>query len=61
MTLGVGFIGRPISAVVIGAYGDRVGRRPAMMLRFVLMCVGVLGMAATPSFARIGGRRRSWS
>jgi MFS family permease len=54
VTFGVGFIGRPIGAVVIGAYGDRVGRRPAMMLSFILMCVGVLGLALTPSFAQIG-------
>ena len=54
ITFGVGFVGRPIGAVVIGAYGDRAGRRPAMLLSFLLMCVGVLGLAVTPSYARIG-------
>jgi MFS family permease len=54
ITFGVGFIGRPIGAIVIGAYGDRAGRRPAMLLSFVLMCVGVLGLAVTPPTARIG-------
>ena len=54
ITFGVGFVGRPIGAVVIGAYGDRAGRRPAMLLSFMLMGVGVLGLAITPSFAQIG-------
>jgi MFS family permease len=54
ITFGVGFVGRPIGAIVIGAYGDRAGRRPAMMLSFFLMCIGVLGLAVTPSTARIG-------
>ena len=36
-TFGAGFITRPIGAFVIGAYADRVGRRAAMMLCFVLM------------------------
>jgi MFS family permease len=54
ITFGVGYISRPIGAVVIGAYGDRAGRRPAMMLSFTLMCAGVLAMALTPSYAQIG-------
>ena len=54
MTFGVGFIGRPLGAVVLGAYGDRMGRRPAMTLSFCLMCVGSLGLAVTPSYASIG-------
>jgi MFS family permease len=54
ITFGVGFAGRPIGALAIGAYGDRAGRRPAMLLSFLLMCVGVLGLAVTPSYARIG-------
>lgn len=54
ITFGVGFVGRPIGAVVLGVFGDRAGRRPAMMLSFLLMCVGVLGLAVTPSYAQIG-------
>ncbi len=54
ITLGVGFVGRPVGALVIGLYGDRVGRRPAMTLSFVLMCLGVLGLAVTPARSQIG-------
>src|SRR5215472_14643477 len=32
-----GFITRPIGGIFIGTYGDRVGRKPAMLLSFGLM------------------------
>ena len=51
---GAGFITRPIGAVVIGSFGDRIGRRPAMFFSFTLMGVAIVGMALTPSFASIG-------
>lgn len=53
-TFGVGYLTRPIGAVVIGVMGDRMGRRPAMVLSFALMGAGMVGLAATPSFAQIG-------
>lgn len=54
ITFGVGFVTRPIGALVIGRYGDRQGRKPAMMLSFGLMGLAILGLALTPSFAQIG-------
>ena len=51
---GAGFITRPIGAVVIGSFGDRIGRRPAMFFSFTLMGVAIVGMALTPSYASIG-------
>jgi MFS transporter, MHS family, citrate/tricarballylate:H+ symporter len=54
ITFGVGFTTRPIGALVIGRYGDRVGRRPAMMLSFGLMGLAILGLALTPTYAMIG-------
>jgi MFS family permease len=51
---GVGFISRPLGGIVIGAYADRAGRRPAMMLSIGLMAVGMVLLAATPSYAVIG-------
>jgi MFS family permease len=53
-TFGVGFITRPLGGVLIGAYGDRAGRKPAMMLTVLLMAVGMLILALTPSYAAIG-------
>jgi len=53
-TFGAGFITRPIGAFVIGNYADRVGRRAAMMLCFVLMGCAIVGMAVIPTYASIG-------
>jgi MFS transporter, MHS family, citrate/tricarballylate:H+ symporter len=53
-TFGAGFITRPIGGIVIGAYADRVGRRPAMMLSFSLMGAAIIAIALIPPYAKIG-------
>src|ERR1700743_446482 len=54
MTFGAGFIMRPVGAVVIGRYADRIGRKPAMIICFAMMGAGVLALALTPSYAQVG-------
>ena len=53
-TFGAGFLMRPVGALVIGRLGDRLGRKPAMLLTFVLMGVAMVGLALTPSYRAIG-------
>ncbi len=53
-TFGVGFLTRPLGGIWIGAYADRAGRKPALLLTIVLMTIGTLGLAFTPSYASIG-------
>jgi MFS family permease len=53
-TFGVGFVTRPLGGWIIGAYADRAGRKPAMMLSFALMGVAITGLALTPGYAQIG-------
>jgi MFS family permease len=53
-TFGAGFVTRPIGAIVIGSYSDRVGRRPAMILSFAMMGSAILVLAVIPSYQRIG-------
>src|SRR5208282_4504454 len=53
-TFGVGFVTRPIGSLVIGRMGDRLGRKPAMVLSFSLMGVAITGLALTPSYSTIG-------
>lgn len=53
-TFGVGFLTRPLGALVIGRFGDRAGRKPAMMLSLCLIGVAVTGLSLTPSYASIG-------
>jgi MFS family permease len=49
-----GFLFRPLGGVVIGAYADRAGRRPALLLSLALITVGTMGLALTPSYATLG-------
>ncbi len=53
-TFGVAFVMRPIGAIVLGAYGDRAGRRAALVVTIGLMATatGVTGLI--PTYARIG-------
>jgi len=53
-TFGVGFLTRPLGSVLIGTFADRAGRKPALILTVVLITVGTLGIAVTPSYATIG-------
>lgn len=53
-TFGAGYMMRPLGGIVIGSLGDRVGRKPAMLVSFGLLGVAILGLAATPAYASIG-------
>lgn len=54
MTFGVGYLMRPVGAIVLGAYIDRVGRRRGLIVTLALMAIGTLTIAVTPSYAAIG-------
>src|ERR1700760_4339383 len=53
-TFGVGFLMRPLGAIVLGSYMDKRGRRAGLILTLTLMSVGVLLIAVTPVYASIG-------
>jgi MFS family permease len=53
-TFGAGFLTRPIGALVIGGLGDRLGRRPMLLVSFALIGLSTLGFAVTPRYASIG-------
>src|SRR4051794_13823345 len=53
-TFGVGFLIRPLGAIVLGAYMDRRGRRAGLMLTFALMSIGTFSIACVPGYAVIG-------
>ncbi|HWZ64416.1 MAG TPA: MFS transporter [Steroidobacteraceae bacterium] len=53
-TFGAGFLMRPLGAAVLGRFADRGGRRPAMLVSFALMGLGMVGLALTPSYRSIG-------
>src|SRR5260370_34349691 len=53
-TFALAWLVRPIGAVVIGAYADRAGRKPALVLSAGLMMAGTLLTGLLPSYASIG-------
>jgi MFS family permease len=53
-TFGAGFLMRPLGAIILGAYIDHYGRRRGLILTLTLMAVGLLLIAVTPGYARIG-------
>jgi MFS family permease len=53
-TFGVGFVARPLGGILIGAYADRFGRKPAMTLTIWLMAAGSGMIGLLPTYAQIG-------
>src|SRR5271154_4221013 len=49
-TFGMGFLMRPLGAIVLGSYMDKHGRRAGLILTLALMSVGVLLIAVTTSY-----------
>ncbi|MFZ4286443.1 MFS transporter [Variovorax sp. HJSM1_2] len=53
-TFGVSFFMRPLGALVLGVYADKVGRKAALMFSIALMTIGTLMIAAMPTYEAIG-------
>src|SRR5262245_58790270 len=53
-TFGVGFLIRPLGALVLGSYMDRRGRRAGLMLTLGLMSLGTLSIACVPGYGLVG-------
>ncbi|MGD1015622.1 MAG: MFS transporter [Roseiarcus sp.] len=51
---GLGFFMRPIGGWAFGLLGDIVGRRASLMTSVLLMCLGSLLIAVSPTYASIG-------
>jgi len=54
MTFGAGFLMRPLGAIVLGAYIDRIGRRAGLILTLLIMASGTMLIAFVPGYATIG-------
>jgi len=53
-TFGVGFLARPLGAIVFGSYADRFGRRAALLLTCWMAAFATLALVVCPSYASIG-------
>ena len=54
MTFGAGFLMRPLGAIVLGAYVDRIGRRRGLIATLSIMATGTILIAFVPGYATIG-------
>jgi MHS family proline/betaine transporter-like MFS transporter len=54
LVFGLGFVVRPLGAVLIGNFGDRAGRKAALTLTILLMAAGTGIIACSPTYASIG-------
>ncbi|WP_410211905.1 MFS transporter [Aquirhabdus sp.] len=54
MTFGAGFLMRPLGAIILGSYVDRVGRRKGLILTLGMMALGTMLIAFVPGYASIG-------
>lgn len=53
-TFWLGALMRPVGAIVLGAYLDKVGRRQGLIVTLSIMAMGTLAIAFAPSYATIG-------
>ena len=56
-TFGVFWLGalmRPVGAIVLGAYIDRIGRRQGLIVTLAIMAMGTVVIAICPTYATIG-------
>jgi MHS family metabolite:H+ symporter-like MFS transporter len=53
-TFAVGFVTRPLGGVIFGHFGDRIGRKSALILTLVIMGISTAGVAFVPTYAQIG-------
>ncbi|WZU30961.1 Fosfomycin resistance protein AbaF [Rhodococcus ruber] len=56
-TLAVGYVSRPLGAIVFGHLGDRIGRKPVLVTTLVIMGVASTLIGLLPTYDHIG----SWA
>lgn len=53
-TFAVGFVTRPIGGIIFGHFGDRIGRKPLMLLSLMMIGLSTVGVGLLPTYAQIG-------
>jgi MHS family citrate/tricarballylate:H+ symporter-like MFS transporter len=53
-TFWLGALMRPVGAIVLGAYIDRIGRRKGLIVTLSIMAMGTVFIAVAPTYASIG-------
>src|ERR1700757_2951431 len=50
----VGFVARPVGALIFGHYGDRIGRKAALVATLLLMGIATILVGFVPNYSQIG-------
>lgn len=50
----VGFVTRPVGGVLFGHFGDRIGRKPLLVLTLLIMGIATFLIGLIPTYAQIG-------
>jgi MFS transporter, MHS family, shikimate and dehydroshikimate transport protein len=53
-TYSVAFVARPIGGIVIGHYGDRIGRKSMLVLTLMIMGVATFLIGVVPTYSQVG-------
>jgi metabolite-proton symporter len=53
-TFGVGFIARPLGAILFGHFGDRIGRKRTLIVSLLVMGLSTVAIGLVPAFSSIG-------
>jgi len=53
-TFTIGFIARPIGGIIAGHYGDKIGRKPMLVLTLTVMGVATMLIGFLPTYAQVG-------
>lgn len=53
-TYAVGYVSRPVGAVVLGAYGDRKGRKSVLVFAMLLMGFATFAVGLLPTYGQVG-------
>ncbi len=53
-TFAVGFIARPLGGVIFGHFGDKFGRKNAVITTLAIMGIGTVGVGLLPTYSQIG-------
>ena len=53
-TYAIGYVARPVGAIVLGAFGDRHGRKNVLVFAMLLMGFSTFAVGLLPTYAKVG-------
>ena len=54
LSFGIGYIARPVGAVILGHFGDRIGRKAALIATLLITGIATFAVGLVPTYESIG-------